>query len=73
MNGLEVGLFKVADFPDENQARSLDRGYIDPLVEQLAKALERPDIATFYRDCLRKAGADPSGPPDTHVPEDPHG
>ncbi len=53
------------------QARSLDRGYLDPLVEQLARALERPDILTFYRDCLRKAGPDSSGPPG--VREDPHG
>ncbi len=42
------------------QASSLDRSYLDPLVEQLAHALERPGISTFYKSCLRKAGASPT-------------
>lgn len=35
---------------------SLDRGYLDPRVGEMAAGLERPDIVEFYRSCLRKAG-----------------
>ena len=42
------------------QARSLDRRYLDPLVEQLSRALERPRISTLYQACLKKAGAESS-------------
>ena len=38
------------------QATSLDRNYLDPLVEELAAALERAGISKFYRECLSMAG-----------------
>ena len=38
------------------QAGALDREYLDPLVSDLAGALERSEIVEFYRACLRKAG-----------------
>ena len=38
------------------QGPRLDRAYLDPLIEQLARGLERPDLADFYRACLSAAG-----------------
>lgn len=38
------------------QGTSLDRKYLDPLVEQVASALERAEISRFYGACLAKAG-----------------
>ena len=38
------------------QAAALDRAYLDPWVERLARGLERPSIQDFYRTCLKKAG-----------------
>jgi hypothetical protein len=35
------------------QGTSLDRGYLDPLVAQLAAGLERPEIERRYRSFLR--------------------
>ena len=37
------------------QSSSLDRGYLDPKVQELAAGLERPEIADYYRTCLKKA------------------
>jgi len=36
------------------QGARLDRSYLDPLVEELARGLERPDLLVFYRACLAK-------------------
>ncbi len=41
------------------QTRGLDRAYLDPLVVELARALERPEIERFYRACLAKAAPPP--------------
>jgi len=38
------------------QGKALDRSYLDVRVEQLARALERPALADFYRSCWRRAG-----------------
>ena len=38
------------------QASRLDRGYLDPRINDLAAGLERPDIANRYREHLRQAG-----------------
>jgi len=43
------------------QGDKLDRRYLDPLVQELATALEKPEIESFYRTCLKKAGAEPGG------------
>ncbi len=37
------------------QGPALDRTYLDPRVRQLAGGLEQPEVAEFYRDCLRAA------------------
>jgi hypothetical protein len=37
------------------QGGSLDRGYLDHRIQELARDLERPDSLEFYRACLRKA------------------
>jgi hypothetical protein len=34
----------------------LDRDYLDPRIHELAAGLERPEIASYYHECLRKAG-----------------
>jgi hypothetical protein len=38
---------------------ALERDYLDPRVAALARDLERPDIETFYRECLTRAGLAP--------------
>ncbi len=38
------------------QGPRLDRAYLDPLVDQLSRGLERPAIREHYRLSLRKAG-----------------
>ena len=38
------------------QAGALDREYLDPLVSDLAAALERSEIVEYYHVCLSKAG-----------------
>ena len=44
------------------QGKALDRSYLDPLVEQVASSLDRPEILQFYRDTLKFAESvrDPS-------------
>jgi hypothetical protein len=42
------------------QAERLDHGYLDPLVEQLAAGLEKPEIAQFYKACVRQARSRPA-------------
>jgi hypothetical protein len=39
------------------QGKRLDRTYLDPLIDELARGLERPDLADFYRACLNTAGS----------------
>ncbi|MCI0585661.1 MAG: nucleotidyltransferase [Planctomycetes bacterium] len=36
------------------QGKALDRRYLDPRVEQVARDLERPEILDFYRSALSK-------------------
>ena len=38
------------------QIRQLDRQYLDTRVATLAQALDRPEIQTWYEQCLREAG-----------------
>jgi hypothetical protein len=40
----------------QRQGGALDRDMLDPLVQEMAAGLERPEILQFYRSCLRKAG-----------------
>lgn len=39
------------------QGGALDRAYLDPLVAELAIALERTELESFYRTCLAKSEA----------------
>ncbi|HCC33326.1 MAG TPA: hypothetical protein DEQ28_05415 [Clostridiales bacterium] len=34
------------------QGENLDRRYLDPIVEEFSRVLERPDILAFYEQCL---------------------
>ncbi len=36
------------------QSGRLDRDYLDPVVQNLSRLLERPEIWTFYLSCLQK-------------------
>ncbi|MEW6546553.1 MAG: nucleotidyltransferase [Bacillota bacterium] len=38
------------------QGNALDRGYMDPIVRELSRALERPDILSFYEECFKEIG-----------------
>jgi Nucleotidyl transferase of unknown function (DUF2204) len=38
------------------QGTNLDLAYLDPLVEELARGLENPDLLEFYRTCWSQAG-----------------
>ena len=38
------------------QRGALDRAYLDPLIRELVRDLERPEVLELYRECLRKAG-----------------
>jgi len=40
----------------QRQRVRLDRTYLDPRVAEVARDLDRPEILSFYHECLRKAG-----------------
>lgn len=37
------------------QGGRLDREYLDPLVDEATRSLDRPEIGAFYRSCLERA------------------
>lgn len=41
----------------QQQKDRLDRKYLDPRVKSLAEAMSRPDIWSWYEQCLREAGS----------------
>lgn len=42
------------------QGKALDRRYMDPIVAEFSRVLERPDIILFYKQCFR--GIERRGP-----------
>lgn len=42
------------------QGKVLDRRYMDPIVAEFSRVLERPDIISFYKQCFR--GIERRGP-----------
>ncbi|HHY35913.1 MAG TPA: hypothetical protein GX510_09865 [Firmicutes bacterium] len=40
----------------KRQGRTLDRQYMDPIVAELSRALDRPDIVRFYEQCFCEIG-----------------
>ncbi|MDI6825142.1 MAG: nucleotidyl transferase AbiEii/AbiGii toxin family protein [Bacillota bacterium] len=42
------------------QGKALDRRYMDPIVAEFSRVLERPDIISFYKQCFR--GIERRGP-----------
>jgi hypothetical protein len=48
---------------------TLDRAYLEPILGELARGLERPELLEFYRAALRKAGFEspPAATPDSET------
>lgn len=39
----------------KERIKSLDRSYLDPILEQLARELTQPEILDFYKECIAKS------------------